>query len=313
MIGEVVFRGRGDRPRHDHPGPAGPGQTEFLGGGKVLGQLVEAGCEPGRVEPVVGVGGGRFTQDVGQRPQAVMARELGAHAGHQRRDGGVGGEGDDAGDRFVENQGERVDVSPTIDAVAERLLGRGIPGRAHRRPRRLGQRRLGQCPGETEVSHTQPPLLVEEQVGGLHVAMDEPTGVRIGEPLGGLGPDGNGLGQAQTGPLVEHVPQRPPAEELEHEERTLLVLAPVVDRQHVRVGQRGRGLCLGPEPAEEAAVGGQRRVQDLDGHTTLQCRVERREHVRRRPASECSLDPVAAGKDPTDGFGNGRHGPHPGY
>ncbi len=242
-----------------------------------------------------------------------MSGELRADARHEGRDRGVGGEGDHPGDRLVEDQGEGVDVGPTVDPVAERLLGRGVPGGAHRRPRRFGQRRLRQGPGQAEVGHPQPTLLVEEQVGGLHVAMDEAPGVCVGQPLGRLGPDGDGLGQGQPGPLVEHVPQRPAAQELEHQERALLVLTPVMDRQHVRVGQPGGGLGLGPEPPQEAAVGGQGRVQDLDGHTTLQCRVERREHVRRRPASECSLDPVAAGKDPTDGFGDGRHGPRPGY
>ena len=63
--------------------------------------------------------------------------------------------------------------------------------------------------------------------------------------------------------LVEHRPQRAALEQLEHHERDVVV-APVVHRDDVRVVQRRRELGLGPEPAEERGVLGQRRVQHLD-------------------------------------------------
>ncbi len=273
--------------RHHHAGPARSRQSELLGGGQLVGQLVQTRREGGGVEPVLGIGRGRLTQHLGQWPQAVVAGELGADARHERRDGGVGGEGDHPGHRLVEDERQRIDVGPTVDAVAERLLGCGVAGRSHRRPRRLGQRSLGQSTGQAEVRHAEAAFFVEEEVGGLHVTVDEAAGVGVGEALGRLGSDRDRLGQAETRSLVEHVPQRPPAQEFEHQERSLGVLTPVVDGEHMGVGQRRRGLRLGAEPAQEAAVGSQRGVQDLDGHTTLQCRVERREHVRGRPAPEC--------------------------
>jgi hypothetical protein len=64
---------------------------------------------------------------------------------------------------------------------------------------------------------------------------------------------------------VEHRPQAAAPEVLGDEERHVAV-APVVDGHDVGMAERRGGLRLGPEPAEERVVLGERRVEHLDGH-----------------------------------------------
>ncbi len=131
-------------------------------------------------------------------------------------------------------------------------------------------------------------------------AVDETASVGVGEPVGGLDPDADRLGHAQPGALVQHVAHRPAPQELEHEERALDVLPPVVHGEDVGIGEGGGRLGLGAEPTQEAGVGGQGGVQHLHRHPPLQGGVEGGEHVGGRAASERGFDAVAAGQDPPD-------------
>ncbi len=150
------------------PAPPAPASRSFSGSGRSSASAWSRAAKADRVEPVLGVGGGRLGEHLGQRPQGVVTGELGADARHERRDRRVGGEGHHPGDRFVEHEGQGVDVGATVDTVPERLLGRGVTGRAHRRPRRLGQRRLGQRSGEAEVG--DPETTLPRRRGGWRVS-----------------------------------------------------------------------------------------------------------------------------------------------
>ena len=146
------------------------------------------------------------------------------------------------------------------------LLGAGVASGAQHRAGRLGPRRLGQRAGEPEVADAQPSLLAEQEVGGLDVAVHEAARVRVLEAAGGLEPDHQRLRRREPGAGVEHGAQAAAAEVLGDEVGLALVVAPVVDREHVRVVQ-GRGrLRFGAEPAEKGLILGQRLVQQLGGH-----------------------------------------------
>ena len=106
---------------------------------------------------------------------------------------------------------------------------------------------------EAEVGDAHATVLVEEQVGRLHVAVHDSPRVRVVERIGDVAADARGLRGAQEVAAVEHRAQAAAFEQLDDHER-LLVLAPVVDRHDVRVVQRGRDLGLGAEPAQEAGV-----------------------------------------------------------
>ena len=81
-----------------------------------------------------------------------------------------------AGDRLHQHQGQRVDVAAPVERAAGRLLGRDVAGGAQHDALGLGPGGLGQRPGQAEVGDPQPPVLAEEQVGGLDVAVDEAPG-----------------------------------------------------------------------------------------------------------------------------------------
>ena len=103
--------------------------------------------------------------------------------------------------------------------------------------------------------------------------------------------------------LVEHRPQAAAAEELGDEEGHV-VLAPVVDGQHVGVVEAGGDLGLGLEPAEERRVVGEARVQHLDRHPAPQADVLGQEHLGRGAGPDGGQEAVAAREHTTDLVGH---------
>src|SRR5581483_2625381 len=81
--------------------------------------------------------------------------------------------------------------------------------------RRLRPRRLGEGASDAEVGDRQPALVVKEQVGGLDIAVDQPTAVRVLEAARGLEADVYGLSGREHDAAVEHVAQAAAAEVLE--------------------------------------------------------------------------------------------------
>ena len=247
-------------------------------------------------------------------PSASWPGMLGADAGHERGDGGVGGEGHDAGDRLVEHERQRVDIGASVDTVAEGLFGRRIPGRADRHPGRLGQRRLGQGARQAEVGDAQAGLVVEEEVGGLDVAVDEAPGVRVGEPLRRL--------RAPTDSAWETL-RRSPSSSMSRSD-------PPPRNSSTRNGPWSSSpqSCTAStlacaRAAADCASARKRRRKPLSAAragcrtltATRRCRVvsNAANTFADAPLPSADFDPVAAGKDPTDGFGDRRHGSDPGY
>jgi len=177
----------------------------------------------------------------------------------------------------------------------------------HHRPGRLGQGRLGQGAGDAEVSDADPPLLVQQQVRGLDVAVNQTAGVGVGQTLGGLHPEPCRLGLAEQESMVEDVAQAAAVEVLEHQVRPAFILSPIEDSQDVRVVQRRDRTGLPLEAPEERSVMGQSRLEDLDGDAALQGHVLGKEDVRRRAGAEGGDQPVPLPEDPADGIGDKGH------
>ena len=192
---------------------------------------------------------------------------------------------------------ERVQVGARVELHPGRLLRRGVARGAEHRARGFGPARLGERAGETEVGDADDAVLVEEEVRGLDVAVQDPACVRVLERRRDVATDPGGLRHAEERLPVEHRPEAAALEQLEHHERHV-VLAPVVDGDDVRMVQRGRDLRLGPEPAEERRVLGQRRVQHLDRDATTQPGVLGDVHATARTGSDGRVQPVTAREHP---------------
>ena len=87
-----------------------------------------------------------------------------------------------------------------------------------------------------------------------------------------------------------------------------LRLAAVVDRDDVRMRQRGRVLSFAPEALDELLVGGVAVVQDLDRDAAAELLVLGEVDVGHAAGAELADDPVAPVEEGVDqGVGNG-HG-----
>ncbi len=111
-----------------------------------------------------------------RRSRRLLAYVLGRH--RYRR---VADERRSAGHHLVENDAERVDVAPRVDAEAFRLLWREVGGGSHHRTG-LGQALIGvHGPCDPEVGDLHLTLVGDEDVSGLDVAVDHPMAVRVVE------------------------------------------------------------------------------------------------------------------------------------
>jgi hypothetical protein len=119
----------------------------------------------------------------------------------------------------AEDEAEQEDVPGQLDDAAEDLLGRHVAvGAQHlaqlgdvpvaavaRRPVRSAACR-GHHLGDAEVQDLQLPVLGDEEVLGLQVAMDDAFGVSGRESAGALQAQPDGLAQRQVRSLLEERP-----------------------------------------------------------------------------------------------------------
>ena len=150
---------------------------------------------------------------------------------------------------------------------------------------------------------------VEQEVGWLDVAVDQPAPVRVVEPGRGLGADLGGLLRGEQHAGVVDLAERASGQVLEHQVGLPILLTPVVDPQDVRVVERGHGLRLGPEALEEGAVAGKSRMEHLDGNLAVKGDVVGEVDVRGRTGPQGRNESVPVAEDTSDGVGEARHDP----
>ncbi len=301
--------GRHHHPVHVRGFVAGDGVDggDGAGLGQGGGQLLQPERELGGVEPLGRLRGGRPHQHVVERSEGVVLGQQGPDPGHEGGDGGVADERRLPGDPLVQHEGQGVDVGLAVQHEPFDLLGGRVTGRAQDGAVRFGPRRLGQRPGQPEVGDPESAVGVEEQVGRLDVPVDEPAAVGVVEPGGGLEADQDRLLRSEQGPGVVDLAEAAAGQELQHQVRLVVLLAPVVDLEDVGVVEGGHRSGLGPEPLEEVGVAGQRRVEDLDGHPSVEGDVVGQVDVRGRTGPQGGDQSVAVAEDTPDGVGDTRH------
>ncbi len=148
---------------------------------------------------------------------------------------------------------------------------------------------------EPEVRELRVAVRVDQDVAGLHVAMQHAGCVRRRERVGDAGHELGALAPAslrRSRPVLE----RAAVDELAHDVLPPLVLADVVHRDDVGMAQRGRGRGFLLEAPPRIVVR-DRGAQELDRYGPLELRVpshDKRCRCRRgRPARRCDSGRVA--------------------
>jgi hypothetical protein len=189
---------------------------------------------------------------VGLRPQAARddAIEPGRHLPH----GGVTGAR--TGQRFAQGDAEAVDVRPRARCFPRLLLGRHVRGGAgaHAGPRdrretgvvgglRPGRSVVARRTCQPEVGDSHAPVIADEDVVRLEVAVNEARRVRGGEALARLAHHPHDLAR-RSQPRREPVAQRAPLDELHGEVHLVVEHTDVVHGDHVGVRELGERLGL---------------------------------------------------------------------
>ena len=216
-------------------------------------------------ERVLGHGAHHHRHDAGRQLGNQLAERLGVavHDREQhRRDGGAG-ERPLAREHFVEHRAEREDVGARGRALALRLLGRHVVGRAHHDA--AGGGVLG-APGEPEIHDLDLPVRQHVHVAGLEVAVHHALRVREGQPVEDLLHHRELVLERAQLPLREQLAQVLALEQLHGHVGHAALLAEVVDRDDVGVVELGRGAGLALEALAGALVLAQLAEHDLDRH-----------------------------------------------
>ncbi len=129
---------------------------------------------------------------------------------------------------------------------------------------------------------------VEQNVAGLHVAVQDTLGVDRGQPGEDLAAHGGGLLWGH-GPVVgEHRGERPRRHQSHHQPRLVVLVDQVVHGHDVGVAHLRADLRLAPHPV--LVVG----VDLLDGHLSAQQVVLRRPHDTHAARPDSVEQPVPA-------------------
>ncbi len=276
------------------------GLGEFPASGvALLGPLRESLRERGVQGPQIG------TPRAERRRFLVQLREDGSHlrCPPERRM---------SGHALVQHAGQRVDVGPTVDVVAGDLLGRDVVDGAEERAVRLrpGAVRL---PGrEAEVRQVRmiravgAATRVQEHVGRLHVAVDQPPRVRCVERARHLRDDPGRDGRLQAA-VGESALEVAPLDVAHGDEQEVLGLARLVDGHDVRVVDRGGQLRLPQEPAPARRVLAQCGRQQLERDAALESRILGQVDDARSAPAEQRPDPVPGEHGSNPRIVNGLH------
>ena len=130
--------------------------------------------------------------------------------------------------------------------------------------------------------------------------MHEAGAMRRSEGLQHRIDHGEGLSGTEHAPLVQHVAQGPAGDAFHDDEDRArpLVLALVVYRHNMWMGECGRRSALADEPRDEVGIGSQIGVHHLDRDNALEPKVGGEEYGSQSTASDHPLNPVAALESP---------------
>ena len=189
-----------------------------------------------------------------------------------------------------------------------RLLGRQVLRRADDRTLLRHLARPGSR--DPEVGHLDDSLGVDDHVVGLDVAMDDAVAVCVAERRENLTRVGDRDRDRARAARADQLLESAPLDVLHDDEVRAVGLAPVEDRDDVRV-REPRCMCrLAAEALDELVVVRVAPVQHLDGHATAQLLVFSEVHVGHAAAAELPRDAIAPCEERSGESVLSRHASH---
>jgi hypothetical protein len=137
------------------------------------------------------------------------------------------------------------------------------------------------------------PLVVDQQVGRLEVAMEDAAGVGVRNRLGRLGDEAGGRAGV-VGVAVDQGHEAAAGHELHGEVGLAVVLADLIDRDDARVVEQGDSLGLVLEAAELVVTGEESGLDHLQRHGSVERDLAGLVHHAHAAASELASDLVVA-------------------
>ena len=155
-------------------------------------------------------------------------------------------------------------------SLVEALLGRKVAGSAHEHP---GGGEAGDATGhqgEAEVGDLDQPAIIDQEIGGFDVAVDDALFVGRAEAGCRLQGDVGDLDRIEGPRRAQDLLQTAARDVLHGKEVATVLLADGVDLDNVRVVEAGRAPRLAQESLDVVRILGQMLAEDLDGDETVE-------------------------------------------
>ena len=174
-----------------------------------------------------------------------------------------------AGEHFVKDHAERIDVGAMVGCLGSRVLFRGHVVRRADSLLLVWRAVAPQHLGDAEVGDFHLAGLVEQQVFRLDVAVDDCMIVRVLQRVADWRHDGQGLFRLQPA-RAEELAQVHAVNILHQQVKQPVGLSEVVDRDNVRVTQFCERLGLASEAFGELRIFFPLGGEDLEGHEPVE-------------------------------------------
>ena len=195
-------------------------------------------------------------------------------------------------ERFVEDTTERVDVRGGRDLLRVDLLGRRVVGRPDE-DARLGQVTVTALLRDPEVHQVDAAgAVLDHHVRRLHVAVDHLVGVCRVERSRDLLQDRERVVRILRASVGDQLPEVGPVHVAHRDVRHPVEVAGVVDRDDVRMVDRGDRLRLADEPLLEVVAAAELGREGLQGGLALEQHMFGLVDEAHAAASEQAGDPV---------------------
>src|SRR6266540_580729 len=278
------------------------------GAGRIGAQEVveRDGCQEGfeltgALRPLVDMLAQRFHHDLVERLRNVQIRPALAQGGRdlplmqlEQLPSRAGDDRGLAGERFVHEHAEGVEIGSRLDAGADALLGSHVFGRSQR------VAFLGEALGRGELRHAEvenlgPAIVAQEDIARLQVAVDDPFFVSGAQGSTNLDEDGNRETRRDDARSGQLVGQADSAKEFHHDiDAAVRHLVEVERSDDVGMLDRHLYLCFSPQTRDLARVLGRCSAKYFDGYLRSERDVLGRVNHADAPRSDLAGDSVFA-------------------